>query len=158
MIGAIQALFKSSLLNHLSVRAWAWLAGTLRSLAMARLIALTDAATGPARLVPSAQPLEGETLLRIELLATEGQAASHSLQAYRALGWDDVQALADAEQLVLVPPKTRWSCACPPPGCRAAETCRLRGRAFPFVSTHACPGRRLMKQTGGVRPELTKPP
>lgn len=75
--------------------------GTLRGLTMASLIALTDGATGPARIVLSAQPLEGEALLRIELVATEGEAAPHGLQAYRPLGWDDVQALADAELIVL---------------------------------------------------------
>lgn len=74
---------------------------TLRSVAMASLIALTDAAVGPARVVLSAEQLEGETLLRIELAATEGETAPNRLQAYRQLGWDDVQALADAEQLVL---------------------------------------------------------
>lgn len=74
--------------------------GTLRSLTMASVIALTDATTGPARIVLSAQPLEGETLLRIELVASGGEAPPHGLQSYRPLGWDDVQALADAEQLV----------------------------------------------------------
>lgn len=75
--------------------------GALRSLTMASLIALTDAATGPAKVVLSAQALDGATLLRIELVATDGEVTtSHSLLAYRPLGWDDVQALADAEQLV----------------------------------------------------------
>ncbi len=72
----------------------------LRSLTLASLMALTDEATGPARIVLSAHPLERETLLRIELVPTAGEAASSGLQVYRPLEWDDVQALADAEGLV----------------------------------------------------------
>lgn len=79
----------------------------LRSLTMASLIALSDAATGPARIVLSAQPLEGETLLRIELVATAGDATPLGAQAYRPLGWDDVRALADAEGLVFVHAENR---------------------------------------------------
>lgn len=79
----------------------------LRSLTLASLIALTDGATGPARIVLSAHPLDGETLLRIELVATAGEAASSGLQAYRPLEWDDVQALADAEGLVFVHAENR---------------------------------------------------
>ena len=79
----------------------------LRSLTMASLIALTDEATGPARIVLSAQPLEGEALLRIELVATAGEEAAPGLQAYRPLGCDDVQALADAEGLVFTHAENR---------------------------------------------------
>jgi hypothetical protein len=76
--------------------------GTLRSLAMASLIALTDATAGPARVVLSTQRLEGQTMLRIELAATEDDMVPNSLKAYRQLGWDDVQALADAEGIALL--------------------------------------------------------
>ena len=73
----------------------------LRSLTLASLLALTDAAPGPARIVLSVQLLEGEALLRIELMASGAQAMPDVFQAYRPLGWDDVQALAAAEQIVI---------------------------------------------------------
>lgn len=81
--------------------------GTLRSLAMASLTALTDATADPARVVLRAQRLEGETLLCIELAVTEGERVPNSLQAYRRLGWDDVQALADAEGIGLLHAENR---------------------------------------------------
>ena len=71
----------------------------LRSLTMASLLALTDAAPGPAQIVLSAQLVECEALLRIELKAHAAPATPQVLQAYRPLGWGDVQALADAEAL-----------------------------------------------------------
>lgn len=81
--------------------------GALRGLTMASLIALSDAATGPARIVLSARPLKGEALLRIELVATDGEAAPAGLQAYRPLGWADVRALADAERIVFTQAENR---------------------------------------------------
>lgn len=71
----------------------------LRSLTMASLLALSDAAPGPAQIVLSAQLLEREALLRIELQPSEAPTSPQVLQAYRPLDWDDVQALADAEEL-----------------------------------------------------------
>ena len=73
--------------------------GVLRSLTMASLLALTDAAPGPAQVVLSAQALQGETLLRIELVTGAGEAMPVGLQTYRPLGWDDVKALTDAEKV-----------------------------------------------------------
>ena len=73
--------------------------GVLRSLTMASLLALTDAAPGPAQVVLSTQVLQGETLLRIELVTGAGEAMPVGLQTYRPLGWDDVKALTDAEKV-----------------------------------------------------------
>ena len=74
----------------------------LRSVVTASLIALTDAAASPASIVLSARVLDGETQLFIELVAAGGAAATISPQAYRQLGWDDVQALADIEEIGLL--------------------------------------------------------
>ena len=74
----------------------------LRSVVTASLIALTDAAASPASIVLSARVLDGDTQLFIELVAAGGAAATGSPQAYRQLGWDDVQALADSEEIGLL--------------------------------------------------------
>lgn len=74
----------------------------LRSLTMAGLLALSDAAPGPASIVLSAQQLDGQALLRIELLTSSAPPLLQILQAYRPLGWDDVQALADAEEVPIL--------------------------------------------------------
>ena len=71
----------------------------LRSLTIASVLALTDAAPGPAEVVLSARTLDGEILLHIELAAKSGEALDHGLQVYRPLVWDDVKALADAENV-----------------------------------------------------------
>ena len=74
---------------------------TLRSVVMASLIVLTDTADGPAEVVFKAQPLPGATRLIIERVATDGTAMPAGLQVYRPLAWEDVQALADAEGIVI---------------------------------------------------------
>ncbi len=74
---------------------------TLRSVVMACLMVLTDTANGPADVIFAAQPLRGETLLSINRVATQGAALPAGLHVYRQLSWGDVQALADAEQIVV---------------------------------------------------------
>ncbi|MDP3826148.1 MAG: hypothetical protein Q8Q74_06335, partial [Polaromonas sp.] len=49
--------------------------------------------------VLSSEPAGDQTRVCITVTRTEGTAATDEGRGYRALGWDDVQALADAEQV-----------------------------------------------------------
>lgn len=71
----------------------------LRTVFTACLIALTDAAHAPASVVLSSEPAGDQTRVCITVTRTEGTAAPDAGRGYRALGWDDVQALAAAEQV-----------------------------------------------------------
>jgi hypothetical protein len=71
----------------------------LRTVFTASLIALTDAAPAPASVVLSSEPVGDQTRVCITVTRTEGTAAPDEGRGYRALCWDDVQALADAEQV-----------------------------------------------------------
>jgi hypothetical protein len=79
--------------------------GILRSVLTASLIALTDVVEGAAKVVVTAGMADNEAQLKItlepggspELVGLGGGR----VQAYRSLGWDDVQALADAEGVSL---------------------------------------------------------
>lgn len=71
----------------------------LRTVFTASLIALTDAAHAPASVVLSSEPAGDQTRVRITVTRTEGTAAPDEGRGYRALDWDDVQALADAERV-----------------------------------------------------------
>lgn len=71
----------------------------LRTVFTACLIALTDVAQAPASVVLSSEPAGDQTRVCIMVTRTEGMAAPDEGRSYRALGWDDVQALADAEQV-----------------------------------------------------------
>lgn len=71
----------------------------LRTVFTASLIALTDAAHAPAHVVLSSEPAGHQTRVCIMVTRTEGTASPDEGRGYRALGWDDVQALADAEQV-----------------------------------------------------------
>ena len=78
--------------------------GIFRSVFIASVIALTDRAEGAAEVVVSAESAGGKTSLKIALepggrsdLATMESYA----QPYRSIGWDDVQALANAEGVAL---------------------------------------------------------
>ena len=71
----------------------------LRTLFTASLIALTDAALAPASVLVTSE-LTGDTV-RVCICATpeEGASAAEDPSGYRNLGWDDVDALASAEQV-----------------------------------------------------------
>ena len=71
----------------------------LRTVFTASLIALTDAAQAPASVVLNSEPAGDQTRVCITVTPTEGTAAPDESRGYRALGWGDVQALADAEQV-----------------------------------------------------------
>lgn len=71
----------------------------LRTVFTACLIALTDAAQAPASVVLSSETVGDQTRVCITVTRTEATAAPDEGHGYRALDWDDVQALADAEQV-----------------------------------------------------------
>ena len=69
----------------------------LRSVFMAALLAMTDAAPSSGQVTIKAQVTNDETVLKIEFIAAGSDSLQENLQAYRELTWDDVQFLADAE-------------------------------------------------------------
>lgn len=73
----------------------------LRSVFVASLIALIDAAHSPGKVLLTARVVDGEVLLVIAITAFDGESAPASLLAYRELDWDDVQSLAAAEGVSL---------------------------------------------------------
>lgn len=73
----------------------------LRSVFTGALIALTDTALAPATLVISSDAVDGHSRVLISVSSEPGAAAADDARAYRKLGWDDVQALASAEQVGL---------------------------------------------------------
>ncbi|MDP3171797.1 MAG: hypothetical protein Q8M91_15805 [Polaromonas sp.] len=73
----------------------------LRSVFTAALIALTDTALVPATIVISSEAVDGHTRVLISVSSEPGAAAAEDPRAYRKLAWDDVQALASAEQVGL---------------------------------------------------------
>ncbi|MDP2817644.1 MAG: hypothetical protein Q8O29_05080 [Polaromonas sp.] len=73
----------------------------LRSVFTAALIALTDAALTPARIVISSHATDGQLGVVISVSSEPGAVAAEDPPSYRKLGWDDVQALATAEQVGL---------------------------------------------------------
>ena len=78
--------------------------GVLRSVFTASLIALTDSATGAANVVVAATQDAGYTQLKISLVqngTADPAMMENRILSYRALQWDDVQALADAEGVQL---------------------------------------------------------
>lgn len=74
----------------------------LRSVFTAALIALTDAALTPARIVISSNAADGQLRVVISVSSEPGAVAAEDPPSYRKLDWDDVQALATAEQVVLI--------------------------------------------------------
>lgn len=71
----------------------------LRTVFTASLIALTDAAHAPASVLLRSEPAGDQTRVCITVTPAEGTVAPDEGRGYRALGWDDVQALADAERV-----------------------------------------------------------
>jgi hypothetical protein len=71
----------------------------LRTVFTASLIALTDAALAPASVLVTSE-LTGDTArVCISVTPEEGASAAQEPRSYRNLGWDDVAALAGAEQV-----------------------------------------------------------
>ena len=76
----------------------------LRNALMAALITLTDAFEAPAsvHLTSQLEPDAGVIVIDIELVKSESDIMTSSgLSAYRALDWTDVEALAQADGVVL---------------------------------------------------------
>lgn len=76
--------------------------GTVRSVFMAALIALTDIGAAPANVLVAAANNGGELLISITLVAVDGETMPGNIAAYRDFEWADVQVLADAESVVLI--------------------------------------------------------
>lgn len=72
---------------------------SLRTVFTASLIALTDTALAPASVVISSEPAGEQTRVCIKVTSEDDAAAPEQAGGYRRLGWDDVQALAAAEQV-----------------------------------------------------------
>jgi hypothetical protein len=75
----------------------------LRSLLPAALLALSDQQAGPADLVLTAHVVDAGVVLSIRRRPAERSAESRPSNDYRALTWDDVAALAQAESVGFTP-------------------------------------------------------
>ena len=69
----------------------------LRSVYLAGLMAVTDAAQSSGQVSLRARAAGNEILLEIEFTAIGNESVQAGMQAYRKLGWDDVRFLAEAE-------------------------------------------------------------
>lgn len=90
-----------SLVNQTESAGGMVLLSTIRGAFMASLLALTDECDAPANVVLTATTA-GESMLiglRIEPREDEPVMAGGTQPAYRKLSWDDVQALAEAQQV-----------------------------------------------------------
>ena len=74
---------------------------SLRTVFTASLIALTDVAPAPAVVVISSETAGEQIRVCINVTSEDGAVAPEQPGSYRQLGWDDVQALAAAEQVSL---------------------------------------------------------
>lgn len=72
---------------------------SLRTVFTASLIALTDAALAPASIVINSEPAGEQIQVCIKVTSEDGAAPPEQAGSFRQLSWDDVQALADAEQV-----------------------------------------------------------
>lgn len=74
----------------------------LRNLLSATLLHATDVASAPAELLLSSESAAGVARLRLRVRQHAGEGGFASEPVYRALGWDDVRALAAAEEVEAV--------------------------------------------------------
>ena len=72
---------------------------SLRTVFTASLIALTDVALAPASIVISSEPEGEQTRVCIKVTSEDGAALPEQAGSFRQMSWDDVQALAAAEQV-----------------------------------------------------------
>jgi hypothetical protein len=75
----------------------------LRSVLPAALLALSDQQAGPADLVLTAHVVDAGVVLSIRRRPAERSAESRPSTDYRALTWDDVAALAQADSVGFTP-------------------------------------------------------
>ncbi|MES2384713.1 MAG: hypothetical protein V4593_09210 [Pseudomonadota bacterium] len=88
--------------NHITPSDMATSIFALRSVFTGALIALTDAAPVPAAITISCEAVDGRSRVLISVSSEPGAAAAEDPRAYRKLEWNDVLALARAEQVGLV--------------------------------------------------------
>ena len=69
----------------------------LRSVFMAALLCLTDAATGPVKVLVEAKLVEGQLVLTLSTESTPSEVLGMGQPAYRKIDWVDVQAIARAD-------------------------------------------------------------
>lgn len=70
-----------------------------RMLLPAALLALTDPREGPAEVIISARPGEDVVVVELEVRRGEGEGGFENQLSYRAIQWNEVQALAGAEDV-----------------------------------------------------------
>ena len=90
-----------NLTNQVSATELSVSVSSLRTVFTASLIALTDTALAPASVVISSEPAGERTRVCIKVTSGDGATAPEQPDGYRQLGWNDVQALAAAEQVSL---------------------------------------------------------
>lgn len=90
-----------TLVNHISSPDLATSASALRTVFTSALIALTDSAPAPASVVFSSETVDDEIRVCITVGSADDAVHSDDPGGYRQLRWDDVQALAAAEQVGL---------------------------------------------------------
>ncbi len=72
---------------------------TVRNVVPACLLALTDLHPAPAELILSSEPGDGEATLRVQLRPAGGTAGFTGEGPYRQLLWEEVEALANADNV-----------------------------------------------------------
>ncbi len=72
-----------------------------RTVYLAALLALTDAASTTADVILEAQPVDDVLILTISLQPAQREVLSDAVASYRNLEWDDVQALAEVQSVRL---------------------------------------------------------
>jgi hypothetical protein len=75
--------------------------GLARQVFMSALLALTDEAAAPAKVCVSFKEEKSGVVLSLELAQGDGVAGSGRQPAYRRLEWSDVEAIAQAESVVV---------------------------------------------------------
>ena len=88
--------------------------GVVRDVFIAALIALTDTAVAPADVRVTTAASDGQLLIEIAIVQTQGEALPGAISSYRDLQWPDVQVLADAESVVLTHTAERAELRCQP--------------------------------------------
>ncbi|WP_372828047.1 hypothetical protein [Polaromonas sp.] len=102
MLGTDLAFRGFTVANNITAATMSTPISGLRNVFTAALIALTDTALVPASIEISSEPADGHTLVLITVSSEPGATPPENPRAYRKLGWADVGALANAEQVGLV--------------------------------------------------------
>ncbi len=73
----------------------------IRNVLAGALIAISDAAPGPAKLTLTAEILDRQVMLSVLIQPTDESIDLEGTEAYRRLEWSDVEALAEAESVAI---------------------------------------------------------